>query len=166
VVDESNAPMKSVNVWARSKAGGNQQNAQTNEQGEFTIANLAPGESYVVTAQQNGLKAAVADDVLGGSSGLRMVLARGFEIAGKLTDSGGNGLPQVYLQFSNAEKKSNVGVMTGPDGTFSQAGLEQAEYTVKAYRRIENEDGSQTASWVDIGTVNSPSKDLELRMPN
>lgn len=166
VVDENGSPLKNVNVRAQPKGGGNNLSARTNEQGEFELKNVSPGVQYTVTAQRNGSAPAELQDVAGGATGLRLSLARGQEITGRLLDADGNPSTRTYIQVTTADNKSRQGTNTDEDGNFTVSGLIRATYTLKAYVRKRNDDGSRTAKWFDLGTVEAPASNVELRMPS
>jgi Carboxypeptidase regulatory-like domain len=145
VVDrDTEAPVAFAEVTAWSKQGGRGlANGQAGADGRFQLEADA-GEYMVRARARNGgyapsdlQKATVAD---GGLAEVRLTMAKGCSITGRLTTSTGapaGGL-HVHAMWSGAVGSGYGDARTLPDGTFEIGSLEQGQYTLFA----EGHDGT------------------------
>ncbi|MFN3650668.1 MAG: DUF4038 domain-containing protein [Armatimonadota bacterium] len=107
------------------------QTATTTSDGRYLLTGLAPG-SYTVTAEKSGYtfspashSVTVGPDRTGIDFTAAEVTAETYSISGRVT-LGTSGLPEVLV------KAGARSVSTGPDGSYSLAGLAAGTYTVSA----------------------------------
>jgi protocatechuate 3,4-dioxygenase beta subunit len=141
VVDRATErPVPRAHVYATPKnpepgaAGGS--GAETGEDGRFQL-DLDPGDYRVSAASENYGRAQVEASVgSAGGSDIRLVLARGLSLAGKVVDERGRGIGGISVlarasgpDFSSG---SGGGTNTLPDGTFEIGGLRSMAHLVIA----------------------------------
>ena len=61
---------------------------------------------------------------------------------------------------------TNFILFVADNGEFEISGLEEATYDVSTWRQVENEDGATQWKQVQLGVIDAPAKDLELRIPS
>jgi len=170
VKDGGVVAMKSIE---RSTSGGtgimystqSTANARSDEQGEFRLEGLEPGEyslmvralGYQATTQQVQLP---ADGEL---QPLTIAIKKGIEIRGRVVDASGQPLPGVQVnaqagdtEISNRMRMASFGsARSGPDGAFLIQGLGTGKHEVRA----RTEDGASARVLAEAG-----AQDVVLRL--
>jgi RNA polymerase sigma factor (sigma-70 family) len=132
VVDEAGAPLVGAQVDAEGAGGRSGSWAQSREGGVFTLAGLAPGELHDVRASVRGRVPAAQREVATGSTGVRLVLALGLAVQGRVVDAAGRPLANTNLRFVHDGDGARASVRTGADGAFALTGLVAGSYAVEA----------------------------------
>jgi 5-hydroxyisourate hydrolase-like protein (transthyretin family) len=161
LVDESGNPVGGGFVNAAAK-GVNNRYAQGKGDGTFEIVGVAAGQSYELSAQVQGRVNARVPDVLAGSKDVRIVLAKGMEATGKLSDASGKPMASASISFSRTGGGQNQWVQTGADGRFTVGGLADGVYDAKLY--VQGADG-KGGEWKTVGQIKGGDRDVDLRMP-
>ncbi len=160
VLDDAGRAVDNVSVHASSKKGGHRP-GQTKSDGTFEIAGLQAGETYTVQAQAQGRVNAQADEVVAGSKDLRLVLAKGLECTGRLTDAAGKAMAATWISFAHSDGKHSQWTQTDADGKFTAGGLLEGTHEAKIYvQKADNTGGD----WKQAGSVKAGDRDVELRL--
>lgn len=153
VVDETGAPLQGVEVstggsWTRSR-----------KDGAFDLPGLAPGTPYDVTARVSRRVPASQRGVPAGSKDLRLVLARGMEVQGRLLDGTGQPLAGINLRLVHNQTGQRVTARTGNDGSFTAMGMTPGNYAVEA-----SMGNATRLLMVPCGNVDAGQREVELRL--
>lgn len=157
VVDEAGGPARGAFVSAQPKAGGRGRSARVGDDGTFELTGLAPGGTYRVLVQAPGHPMGQVEDVAPGTAGVRVVLPKGYEASGRVTDEAGQPVKQGQLQFSHQNGEQSQSAVTGEDGTFKVTGLAEGTYEVQVWVR-----GSDKP-WRKCGTIRAGETGAELK---
>ncbi len=106
--------------------------------GRFTFAGVAAGKYEVGALLANGRSSkgpTIDVPAAGDVRDLRLVVPRGFPIAGRAVDAEGVGL-RAYVQVRNADTRRSTRTQSRADGAFEVPGLEDGSYDVT----VEPED--------------------------
>lgn len=154
VTDAQGNPLAGVPIALR---GEESRTTTTNERGNYTFGGVPEDGSYTIAAVQEGLTftpAEVPVERLTGNFGANFFGPGALRIAGRATDTAGNGLANVTIALTGTVARR---ITTAADGTYSLIGLLPAgTYTVTASRSgFVFPDGPQTlAGLAEDGTVN------------
>lgn len=160
VTDEAGRPIDNVSLYAMSKKGGHRP-AQAKGDGTFEISGLQSGESYTVTAQAQGRVNAQVEDVVAGSKDVRLVLPKGLECTGRLTDAAGKAMASTWISFTHSDGKHTQWTQTDAEGKFTAGGLVEGTHEAKVYvQKADNTGGD----WKQAGSLKAGDRDVELRL--
>ncbi len=159
-VDEAGAAVGGGFVSATAK--GSQKFAQGKGDGTFEIVGLEAGQTYRLDAQTQGRVNVRIDDVAAGAKDVRIVLVKGLEASGKLSDAAGKPMPMMSVSFSRAGGGQNQWAQCDAAGRFTVGGLVEGPYDAKVY--VDNADG-KSGEWKTVGTIKGGDRDADLRMP-
>lgn len=143
VVGEEDEPVAGAEISVRDQSGrgsfgpggGQATVAQTGADGKFAVRGLAKGR-YYVSAAKEGLTPATETNVEPATStNLRLVLAPGKDVAGRVVD--GQSAPIAGIRVSLAPMSGqraprSLQATTGPDGTFRIPGVPVGKWKVTA----------------------------------
>ncbi len=149
VTDDLGAPIKEAKVWfekhAEPEGNGDDRTstsverkdwARTDAEGAFAFEGLRPG-TYTVGAEHGEHLDAQEQTVTVRpgrmASGLRLLLARGASIAGRVIDLDGNPVPGAEISATPQGKFAYRNATAGADGAFILRGLEPGPCNVHAY---------------------------------
>lgn len=142
VTDSAGHPVKDVQVQVGPNFAGT---AATAADGTYTIRDLAPRADYQVCFDPSGLPGSYEsqcyNDVPDGGTptpvtvtagqthtGINAKLSAGASISGRVTDSAGHGLGNVFVDIESAT--GDTPTLTGGDGSYGLGGLKAGTYTV------------------------------------
>ena len=136
VVDaEAEQPIPQASVFASPKKpdGPRGSSATAGADGRFYLE-IEPGE-YRLSGRAEGYAGQVADLTVGsgGASEVRLTLARGLSLTGKVVDARGRGIGDLFVTAPSGDGgpgTSTESTMTLPDGSFQFAGLVQRTYNL------------------------------------
>jgi 5-hydroxyisourate hydrolase-like protein (transthyretin family) len=160
-VDDAGQPVGGGFVSAVTKAGG-QKYTQGKADGTFEIAGVQAGQTYRLDAQAQGRVGAHVDDVAAGAKDVRIVLAKGLEASGRLSDAAGKPMAQSQISFVRKDGNQNQWVQCDAGGRFTVGGLLEGVYDAKVY--VPGAEG-KGGEWKAVGTIRGGDRDVELRMP-
>ncbi len=177
VTDEAGLPISGAKVLAEDvtallqMANHNQDGAESDAEGRFSLPALAKG-SYRFSATHKDYPAASSKTIeLDGKrsrAGIRIVLAGGGRIAGRVEGSSGQAVPWASVRVGRADEQAFSGGLTGPrrrgaladgEGRFEIKGLPRMGLVVMA----RGEEASSPTLKVDL-TAEAEKEDLVLRM--
>jgi protocatechuate 3,4-dioxygenase beta subunit len=140
VVDkETEAPVPFAGVWTRPKEKDRERGytgGMTGSDGRFQLE-VEPG-AYTLGANARdggyGSAETVVDVGEGGLADVKLALAKGLAISGKVVDAGGRPAAGANIRaiWSAEEGSGNGWAQALPDGTFEMKGLKAGRYTVLA----------------------------------
>jgi uncharacterized GH25 family protein len=160
VVDEAGSPVGGGYVSAASSKGGGKF-AQVKNDGTFEIGGLEAGQTYRLDARTTGRVNESVDNVAAGAKDVRIVVGKGLEASGKLSDAAGKPMPSAHVVFANADGKHIQSCQTDAAGRFTVSGLAEGAHEAKVY--VRNADGN--GDWKPVGTIKGGDRDVELRVP-
>jgi len=160
VVDENGEPLAGIDVDATAAQAGVFGSTWTRSRvdGAFDLAGLVPDAAYDVSVRKHGCVPAAQRGVAG-KSDLRLVLARGLEVQGRLLDSDGKALAGINLRFAHAASNLRTNARTGDDGSFTATGMTAGSYAVEASMGT-----AERLEMVPCGTVDGGQRGVELRL--
>jgi Carboxypeptidase regulatory-like domain len=146
VQDERGVPIVGATVFVRHQGNRDfvsdvlNRGAETDEAGRFRAGDLAPGE-YLVRASLKGYISESVRGIHSGTTGVRITLARGMTIKGRVL--GPNGQPVAGVRAYANRPGSQGWAVTDRDGTFVIEGLRGGEHELGA--RPAQSEGLQGA---------------------
>jgi hypothetical protein len=161
VLDEDTGqPLADASVVAVPLAGAGGVSTTTGPDGRFTL-DVEAGD-YRVTAEAEGYASEDVDTTAGSSGGgeLRIELARGLQLKGKVIDAQGRategvGVAAASAAASGSDRHTDFTV-TLADGSFRLTALKKLPYNLLS--------GSRTLGWGLLGGVEPGSKEVVLRL--
>jgi hypothetical protein len=160
VTDEGGTRLTQGNVSAQAKTGGRSRNARIKEDGTFELTGLAAGASYKLLAQSSARATARVDDVAAGTANVAIVLRKGLEAAGVVTDEDGNPVKQGTIQFRHTDDPDiRAFAQTDDDGKFKVQGLADGAYDAECFVRT-----SPNRGYRKCGTLKAGDAGVALRI--
>ncbi|MBI1851616.1 MAG: carboxypeptidase regulatory-like domain-containing protein [Planctomycetes bacterium] len=138
----SNSPEQFGSIYASDRAG------RTDDLGRFRFADLAAGE-YTLSAAISARSDVVRESVTIGDGevreGVRLVLATGLVVEGRVTDSRGVGLGMIFVSLEPEDETTSpkfANATTGSDGSFRFTSVDPGRYSLVAHPLARNASAS------------------------
>ena len=90
---------------------------------------------------------------------VRIVLTKGLQVSGRLTDAAGKPMASVQIYFQHEDQKNSQWVQTDSEGRFATSGFVEGAYEAKLY--VAKADGS--GDWKPCGSLKAGDSGVELR---
>jgi len=130
---DGTTPVEGAWVDASLVDGGYGRGATTASDGSYTITTLITGQYFVEAYPPYGVNllpsSTTAEVIQGETTTIDFVLQAGGIISGRVTDEGGEGVPETYVYAYGPRYRSTY---TDEDGYYTIAGLPSGNYTVTA----------------------------------
>ena len=168
VVDDAGAPVAGARVDAVIE---NEQNrsATTDAAGRFDVSGL-PDVKVKLTCSAPGRVQASVTGVAAGARDVRIVLAKGRSIAGRVLDASGKPYQGrlIVTRMPGPGDTEEVGNSSqwsesNADGKFTVDGLRDGKWAISAF--VANPDQPNSFRSVALGTADAGAADLDLRLP-
>lgn len=157
VVDDAGRPVEGAKVRAYGPRKI-ELNTKTDAAGAFGFAQLDPGAQFDVVAWAPAFAPSTQKAAVAGSAGLRIVLAPGRKVSGRLLGADGKPLAKTRIVFRTNDSPVEPDTYTDAEGRFAVAGLLAVRYRASFVALVDH-----LFREFSCGMLEADASEVELR---